>query len=70
LLTQAGDSCDLLEGIRWALRHPKEMRKMARNAKVRVQEFSEERMVRQTLEVLRELGHAYNRKHQQVLAVI
>jgi glycosyltransferase involved in cell wall biosynthesis len=61
LLTRAGDSCDLLEAIRWALRHPRLMQKMAKNAELRSQEFSEKRMTEQTLQVLQELGTARRR---------
>jgi glycosyltransferase involved in cell wall biosynthesis len=58
LLSRPGDSSDLLEAIRWALRHPDEMREMGRKAKVRAREFSEDKMLQQTLEVLQDLGHA------------
>jgi glycosyltransferase involved in cell wall biosynthesis len=54
-VTRAGDSCDLLEAIRWALSHSKEMQKMASGAMRRVQDFSEENMVKETLDVLRAL---------------
>jgi len=50
------DSCDLLEGIRYALRHPEEMERLALNAELRVKDFSEEKMVGQTLELLYSLG--------------
>jgi glycosyltransferase involved in cell wall biosynthesis len=56
LLSRTGDSCDLLEAVRWALRHPSQMQSMARNAKKRVQDFSEGRMVNETLGVLRKLS--------------
>jgi glycosyltransferase involved in cell wall biosynthesis len=56
VLSRAGDSCDLLEALRWALRHPERMKNMASNARIRVRDFSEERMVDETLAVLRELG--------------
>ncbi len=59
LLCRAGDNCDLLETIRWALRHPTAMREMARNAQLRVRDFSEEGMVRETLDVLRRLGRIF-----------
>lgn len=52
LLTRAGDSCDLLEAIRWGLRHPEEMAEMAQKAQLRVQDFSEEKMLTQTFELL------------------
>ncbi len=62
VLSRTGDSCDLLEAIRWALRHPDRMREMAKNAKLRVLEFSEEKMIEQTLEVLRDLNHTRERE--------
>ena len=46
---RAGDSCDLLETLRWALRNPDAMREMAQNAKARTKTFSEERMFNETL---------------------
>lgn len=59
LLFRTGDSCDLLETIRWALRHSDHMQEIARNAQLRVQDFSEERMVKATLSVLQKLSCAY-----------
>lgn len=56
LLFPTGDSCALLEAIRWAMKHPDEMQEMAKNAKVRVQDFSEENMVNETLELLMKLN--------------
>ncbi len=55
LLTRIGDSCDLLEALRWALRNPRKMRSMAHRARQRAREFSEERMVAEITEVLRGL---------------
>lgn len=52
LLTRTGDSCDLLEKIRWALRNPEDMTKMAQKALLRVQDFSEEKMLKETWELL------------------
>ncbi len=62
-LCHVGDSCDLLAKLRWALQHPQQMREMAARASERVREFSEERMIEETLETLQrlrrgELGHA------------
>lgn len=62
-LCQAGDSCDLLAKLRWALHHPEQMREMAARAAERVREFSEERMIEETLAVLQrscrgKAGHA------------
>jgi len=51
LLFRTGDSCDLLETLRWALRHPNEMQKMSQNAQLRAQDFTEEKMVSETLEL-------------------
>jgi len=58
LTVRVGDSCDLLEAIRWALRYPERMKEMARSARRRVLDFSEERMINEVLEVLRELSEA------------
>lgn len=55
LIVRAGDSCDLLEALRWALRHPQEMKTMASAAEQRVREFSQERMIRETVHVLESL---------------
>jgi glycosyltransferase involved in cell wall biosynthesis len=62
-LCHAGDSCDLLATLRWALNHPEQMCEMAGRARERVQEFSEERMIEETLDTLQrlrqgEIGHA------------
>jgi glycosyltransferase involved in cell wall biosynthesis len=56
LLFRTGDSCELLETLRWALRHPEKIKKMAENAKLRAQDFSEAKMVKETLEVLDNLA--------------
>lgn len=58
LLFRTGDSCDLLETTRWALRHPQQMQQMAIKAKLRVQDFSEQRMVEETLSLLQKLSNA------------
>lgn len=52
LLFRKGDSCDLLETLRFALRNPTMMQEMAENAKLRVKDFSEEKMVTKTLELI------------------
>jgi len=52
LLTRKGDSCDLLETIRWALRNYDKMQVMAQNAKMKVQDFSQEKMLTETLGLL------------------
>lgn len=56
LLFRTGDSCDLLENLRTALRNPDMVQKLAQNAQLRVQEFSEERMIQETLMVLRQIS--------------
>lgn len=56
LLFRTGDSCDLLENLRWALKNPQRMQKLAQNAQRRVQEFSEEKMSQETLIVLKQIS--------------
>jgi glycosyltransferase involved in cell wall biosynthesis len=51
LLFCGGDRVDLHKTLRWALHHPDQMQALALNAKQRVQDFSEERMVKEILEV-------------------
>ncbi len=60
LLFCTGDSCDLLETLRWTLRHPEQMQTMAQNALLRVQDFDQQRMIAQTLAVLHDLAHSKN----------
>lgn len=55
LMFRTGEVCDLLEVIRWALRHPDDMQKMGQKAAVHVQSFSEEKMVKETLGVFNRL---------------
>ncbi|BAZ66846.1 MAG: glycosyltransferase family 4 protein [Pelatocladus maniniholoensis HA4357-MV3] len=55
LLFRTGDTYDLLEKLRWSLRNPDRMKEIAKNAKTHAQEFSEERMVQETLEVWHKL---------------
>ncbi|GAK50566.1 glycosyl transferase group 1 [Candidatus Moduliflexus flocculans] len=57
LLFRTGDSCELLETIRWALRHPEQMQTMAQQALLRVQEFNQDTMITQTLGLLHEISH-------------
>lgn len=57
LLVREGDSCDLLETLRWALTHPEKMRKMRDRAAMKVQRFSEEKMTAETLKLLLEMNH-------------
>lgn len=59
VLVRVGDSCDLLEGLRWALGHPDEMRQMAAAASERLRDFGEARMIEETFAQLDRLlkGH-------------
>lgn len=56
VLFPAGEVLALYHSVCWALNHPNEMQTMAARAKVRVKEFSPERMIAESLTVLRELG--------------
>lgn len=58
LTCRTGDSCDLLEKIRWALKHPQDMQEMAQKARLRVQEFTEEKMIKETLYLWKSLKRA------------
>ena len=58
LLTRPGDSCELLEALRWALRHPEAMQTMAHQAQQQAQNFSVAQMVQATLDLLRTLHSA------------
>jgi glycosyltransferase involved in cell wall biosynthesis len=51
LLFRNGDRADLCKTLAWALSHPEQMQALAAQAKLRVQNFSEERMVTDTLSV-------------------
>ncbi|WNZ44002.1 glycosyltransferase family 4 protein [Leptolyngbya boryana CZ1] len=55
LLVPPNDSEQLQVALQWALSHPSEMQSMAQNAKVRSQNFSEERMLKDTLGLLAQL---------------
>jgi glycosyltransferase involved in cell wall biosynthesis len=57
LLFRVGDSCDILEALRWALRNPDYMQTMAANAQQRSLEFSEERMLQETLNLIQTLAN-------------
>lgn len=57
LIFRTGDSCDLLETLRWATRHPDQMQEMAHKAQLRAQDFTEEKMLKQTLELLQRHSH-------------
>jgi glycosyltransferase involved in cell wall biosynthesis len=56
VLFPAGEVLALYHCVCWALNHPNEMQTMAAKAKGKVKEFSPERMIAETLTVLRELG--------------
>ncbi|NJM76780.1 MAG: glycosyltransferase family 4 protein [Acaryochloridaceae cyanobacterium RU_4_10] len=56
LLFEMGDRNDLHQTLAWALQHPQQMHQMAQNAKRRVQGFSEDKMVKETLQLLQELS--------------
>jgi glycosyltransferase involved in cell wall biosynthesis len=56
LLFRVGDRDDLSKTLVWALQHPEQMHQLAQNAKRQVQEFSEDKMVKETLQLLLELG--------------
>lgn len=62
LLFHAGDSCDLLETLRWALRHPEEMKETATNAELRAQDFPKKKMVKETLAALEKLAKTGSEK--------
>ena len=57
LLIRKGDSCALLEAIRWALHNYNLMQIMAENAQLRVKYFSEDKMLKQTLDLLENLSY-------------
>lgn len=52
LIFRNGDSCDLMEKVRWALRHPEAMQRMGAAARERQKEFTEESMIAGTLDCL------------------
>ncbi len=51
LVCRKEDTCDLMESILYALRHSDEMLEMSQEAWKFTQQFSEERMVKQTLDI-------------------
>ncbi len=55
LLFPTGNSDELLAAIRWALNHPDSMAEMAQKAQLRLAEFSEDKMIEETLTVFKEL---------------
>ena len=52
LVCRKENSDELLEAIRWALTHPVFMEEMAQKAQQRIREFSEEKMLTETLSAL------------------
>jgi glycosyltransferase involved in cell wall biosynthesis len=56
LLFRMGDRTDLRQTLAWALQNPQQMHQLAQNAKRHVQGFSEEKMIKETLQFLLELG--------------
>ncbi len=61
VLFKSKDSCDLLEKIRWALRNLNTMQEMAQEAQARVGDFSEHKMVEQTLKMYIDIYAKHNR---------
>jgi glycosyltransferase involved in cell wall biosynthesis len=56
LLFPVGNRDRLLESILWALRHPDAMQEMARQGKLRAQDFSEEKMVKEYLNLWQKMN--------------
>lgn len=52
LIFRRSDLHDLLKNLSWALNHPAQMQRLAENAQLRVQDFSEAKMIEETLEIL------------------
>lgn len=57
LLFSKGDKEELKEAILWGLRNPEAMKKMALNAAEKVKDFSEEKMIDQTLKIIEKMTH-------------
>ena len=70
LVFRTGDSCDLLESVRWALAHPGEMKHMANNAYERAQEFTEEKMLQNYIEIWQTLCQQSHRSPQTLLPLL
>lgn len=70
LVFRTGDSCDLLESIRWALKHPDEMKNMAKNASERAQDFTEERMIQNYIEVWKTICQGAEHSPQKILPLL
>lgn len=69
LVFRTGDSCDLLESIRWALGQPDAMQAMAENAYQRAQDFTEETMLQNYMDVWQKLSQGGPQFSQSSLAL-
>lgn len=68
LLFRTGDSCDLLESIRWAFKNQEEMQEMSHNAKLHlINDFSEDKMLKETFAILEKLSKKDQTKIYKVL---
>ena len=52
LLFSKGDKEQLKQAIFWALKKPQAMQEMSKNAAMRLQDFSEEKMTKETLKII------------------
>ena len=57
LLFSQGNKKELKEAILWGLKNPEAMKKMAINAAEKVKDFSEEKMIDQTLKIIKNMTH-------------
>jgi glycosyltransferase involved in cell wall biosynthesis len=55
MLFDRDEPSGLLDALRWSIEHPADMERMAANARIRVRDFSRDRMVAETLGLLRSL---------------
>jgi glycosyltransferase involved in cell wall biosynthesis len=58
LLFDRDEPSGLLDALRWSIDHPTDMERMAANARLRVHDFSRDRMIAETLGLLRSLAEA------------
>src|SRR5439155_26568158 len=58
LLFDRHEPSSLLDALRWSIEHPTDMERMAANARLRVHDFSRDRMIAETLGLLRSLPGA------------
>ncbi|ESA38660.1 group 1 glycosyl transferase [Leptolyngbya sp. Heron Island J] len=70
LVFRTGDSCDLLESMRWALKHPDDMRTMAHQAYERAQDFTEEKMIQNYIEVWQHLYQGSRQVPQKIFPLL